>query len=250
MSLSSINVILPMAGGSESSEPGLPPYPKALIEICGTPMIQCVIENLKTIGDHVHFVFIVLKQDCLRFHLDNTLRLVAGDNCTIIRLEKPTKGAACSVLMAIKHVNNSLPMVIANSDQIFECDLREKMGQFKAHNSDAGCLYIQSVHPHWSYVHLEEGRVIEAAEKNPISKNAIAGFYYYKEGKTFVRAAQKMILNGANVGGSYYVAPIFNEVLLEDKRVDAIFIEEGQYHSFYTPRRIEDYERKLGQLLG
>lgn len=240
-----INIVLPMAAGSESTETGVPAYPKALVEIHGIPIIQRVVENLKTAADKPRFIFIVLKEDCLRFHLDNTLRLVAGDDCVIVCLDKPTKGAACSTLMATKHINNSEPLIIANSDQIFECNLKQKLKQFESRNADAGCLYINSVHPRWSYVRLEDSRVMEAAEKNPISRHAIAGFYYYKEGKTFVQAAKKMILNGASVGDSYYVAPVFNEMLLEDKRIEALAIEESEYHSFYTQRRLEEYERKM-----
>jgi hypothetical protein len=53
----------------------------------------------------------------------------------------------------------------------------------------------------------------------PISRNAIAGTYYFKHGEDFARAAMKMILKDSNVNGFYYNSQVFNELILEGKKI-------------------------------
>lgn len=239
-----INVLLPMAGGSAMFDPQLYPYPLPLTELMGKPMIEHVVANLATLDDDVRFIFVVKSDDCRRFHLDHTLTLLAPGRCEIVRLIANTQGAMCSALMAISHINNDDPLVISNSDQLIEPCLRELFAELRASNCAGGCLTFDAVHPRWSYVRLENGQVVEAAEKKPLSRHAIAGFYYFARGSRFVEAASRAILNQSCLNGQYYVAPVFNELILDGDVVMTVAIPQGCYSSFYTPHRIEEYERQ------
>lgn len=230
-----------MAGGNKFFPSDEFPYPNPLIEIGQKTIIELVIENLSALSDKVFFIFVVQKTDCQRYHLDNTLNLITNNNCEIIQLESDTKGAACSALMSIDTIDNDLPLVIANSDQIFDCELNQIVAEFS--KADAGIPIFESVHPRWSYARTDEGgSVIECSEKNPISKNAIAGFYYFSKGSTFVRAAMDSIKKGAEVNGLYYVAPVLNEVVLKGGKIKPYKINNAEYHTLYTPQKITEYE--------
>jgi dTDP-glucose pyrophosphorylase len=158
-------------------------------------------------------------------------------------LEKETKGAACSVLMAIDKINNGEPLIIANADQLFDIDLNKVLDTFDKNSVDAGVICFEAVHPRWSFVRLnEKNKIIETAEKRPISKNAIAGFYYFKQGKDFVAAAMGSIRKDANVDGLYYISPTFNELVLSSKNLEIFSIPKEKYHTFYTPQKIKEYE--------
>ena len=237
-----LNVLLPIAGASSFFDIKQYPYPVPLIEIRGRPMIERVIANLRAIGDDVRFIFVVRGEDCRRFHLDNTLSLLAP-GCQIVKLEGETGGALCSALMAISHINNDDPLVVANSDQIFVNALPEQFDELRASGADAGCLCFDSVHPRWSYVRVEDGLVTEAAEKTPISRNAIAGFYYFREGQFFAAAAMRTILNRRAVDNRYFIAPVLNELILEGRKVAMAKLPDDNYISFYTPQRLEEFER-------
>lgn len=237
-----INVLLPMAGSSDYFDRRLYPYPLPLIEVSGRPMIERVIDNLSEIGDECRFLFVVKGEDCRRFHLDSTLMLLAPRGSEVIQLQGETKGALCSSLIAISHIDNDQPLVIANSDQLFDGVLSSAISELMESGCDAGCLCFNSVHPRWSYVRLANGRVVEASEKKPISKNAIAGFYYFRTGSMFVRAAMQTIVNDVSVDGRYYIAPVFNEIVLEGGEIRPILIPQEKYHSFYTPQRIDEYK--------
>jgi len=241
-----INILLPMAGGSSFFDPKLYPYPLPLTELAGRPMIEHVIANLSEIDHDCRFVFVIKSDECRRFHLDSTLSLLAPGRSTVVKLDGETRGALCSALMAVSHINNDIPLIVANSDQIFEGVLPDLIKALRDESADAGCICFRSVHPRWSYVRLVDGRVVEAAEKRPISQNAIAGFYYFSAGRTFVQAAMRTILNDRAVEGRYFIAPVFNELILDGKDIRAVMVPEDKYHSFYTPQRIDEYERVDG----
>ncbi|MEB2791999.1 sugar phosphate nucleotidyltransferase [Campylobacter upsaliensis] len=87
----------------------------------------------------------------------------------------------CSALLAVELIENDEPLLVVNSDQIFEFDLNAKLAEFE--NYDAGVLSFESIHPRFAYVKCDERNlVLEAFEKRPMSKNAVAGFYYLKRG--------------------------------------------------------------------
>ena len=237
-----LNILIPLGSHTNLSESAEYAYPKPLVEIGGKPMIQKVIENLSQIIGLKRYIFILREDDCRRFHLDTTVRLLVGDDAIVIKLQSETKGAVCSALLAVDYICNTSPLVIANGDQLFEADLNECLRLFRSDKADAGCLCIDSVHPRWSYVRLDGDSIVEAAEKRPISRNAIAGFYYFSHGNFFVEAAKSSIRKDANLNGIYYIAPVLNELVLKNFKLKAITISESDYHAFYSPQKIEEYE--------
>ena len=238
-----VNILIPLAGKNKFFPEAEYPFPKPLIEIGENTMIEMVVNNFSYIQEKC-FIFIVNEEDCKKFHIDNTLKLLTNDNCKIIKLQNETKGAACSALMAIEYINNDIPLIISNADQIIEKDIKNIIKNFT--NYDAGVITFESVHPRWSFVKTDENNlVIEATEKRPISKNAIAGFYYFNKGEDFVSSAMSMIKKDANVNGIYYIAPSLNEMILNNKKVGIYKIENNQYNTFYTPQKIEEYKRRI-----
>jgi dTDP-glucose pyrophosphorylase len=242
-----VHVLVPLGGQSNFFGEEAYPFPKALIEVGGKPMIQAVVENLQEIRGLQKFIFVVRREDCARFHLDNTLRLLTDGRCEIVQLAAETRGAACSCLMAVDWIDHGEQLVVANGDQIIEQELDDAMQRLAAGGFDAGVISFQSVHPKWSYVRLgEDGDVVETAEKNPISKHAIAGFYYFRRGSDFVRAACKSIEKEVLVNDLYYIAPTLNELILENLKVGVYRLRDSDhYHSFYSPQKIRDYETRF-----
>lgn len=204
-----------------------------------------VIENFASLTDK-KFIFVVNKADCDRHHLDNVLSLLTDSQCEIVKLSGETKGAICSVLMAIEYINSQKHLIISNGDQVIDVNLPQVMQDFEGRKLDAGVITFESVHPKWSYIRTDEGgHIIEAAEKRPLSKNAIAGFYYFKQGADFVKAAMQSIAKDANVNGLYYIAPTLNEIVLANKVLGYYKIPAEKYHSFYSPQKIKEYEKEL-----
>lgn len=239
-----VNILIPLAGKNQFFSENEYPFPKPLIEFNGKTMIEHIIDNFSSIQKEKQFIFIVNSEDCKKYHLDNVLNILTDYKCKIIKLDNETKGAACSAMMAVEYIDNDTPLIISNADQLFDICLDEAINSFK--NSDAGLITFESIHPRWSYVRLnEKNQVTETAEKRPISKNAIAGFYYFKNGYDFISSSSKMIKKDASVNGLYYISPVLNEMVLENKIINIFRIENNKYHTFYTPQKIKEYERLM-----
>lgn len=236
-----LNVLVPLAGKSQYFSQDNYPFPKPLIEIAGRTMIEHVVENLKTAAEEVRFIFVVSEADCQRFHLDNTLNIITDYQCKIVKLARETKGSACSALMAIEYIDDNLPLVIANSDQLFDIPISEFLSELNEYN--AGVVTFECVHPRWSYVKFDEqGTVMETSEKKPLSRHAIAGLYYFSYGRDFISGAMDMIKKGQSTNGNFYIAPTLNQLILAGKRVGTTTVEKHCYHTFYTPQKISEYE--------
>jgi NDP-sugar pyrophosphorylase family protein len=219
-------------------------FPKPLIEVAGMPMIELVVRQLQRQFHEARIVFVVDPQDILAFSLDRTLKLLAGDNTIVIEKPGPTSGALCSCLLAIDALDAHQPLVIANSDQIIEDNLSQVVDTFMANNCAAGVITFDCIHPRWSYVvDDEEGEVVQTFEKKVASRNAIAGFYYYKSATVFFDAAKKVMLNDAHVDGMYYISSSLNEIVLGGGHVLHLPISSHAYHSFYAPAKVTDFER-------
>lgn len=239
-----INILIPLAGKNQYFPEAEYPFPKPLIEFNGKTMIEHIIDNFNSIQKEKQFIFIVNSEDCKKYHLDNVLNILTNHTCKIIKLDNETKGAVCSAMMAVEYIDNDTPLIISNADQLFDICLDEVINTFES--SDAGVITFESIHPRWSYVRLDsENKVTETAEKRPISKSAIAGFYYFKNGKDFISSSSKMIKKDASVNGLYYVSPVLNEMVLESKEINIFKIENSKYHTFYTPQKIKEYERLI-----
>ena len=92
------------------------------------------------------------------------------------------------------------------------------MYSMAADEVDGGILTFEATHPKWSFAKLnEEGFVSEVAEKKPISNSATCGIYYWRQGKDYVKYAERMIQNNTRVNNEFYVCPVFNEAIQDGK---------------------------------
>lgn len=213
---SNMNVLIPMAGeGSRFKEAGFT-FPKPLIEIHSKPMIQWVIENLNI---KANFIFIIRKEHQEKFNIKSVLK-VLEPNCKIIEVDSLTEGAACTTLLAEEYINNDQPLILANSDQFIEWNSSKTMYNFISKDVDGGILTFEAIHPKWSYAKLgEDDYVCEVAEKNVISNNATVGIYYWKNGSDYVHYAKQMIKKNIRVNNEFYVCPVYNEAISDNKKI-------------------------------
>lgn len=237
-----LKIIIPLAGSSEIFQKAGFTYPKPLIEIIGKPMIEWVIESTKSLMVSNQIIFIIKEEEANKYHLDNTLRLL-NPNCEIVKIKNKTRGGLCSVLMAIDKIENEDSILILNSDQIIEADLSEINDYWMKKQSDVGVVTFKSVHPRWSYALSEAENIIQTAEKNPISNQAIAGYYYFNSAKLFFDCAFQTIINDVQTDGMFFISPVINEFILRNKKVNFYELDIKNYHSFYSPKLINEFEK-------
>lgn len=236
-----INVLLPTMGTSAFFKNFY--FPKPLTEINGKTMLELVVDDYRNL-EPKNYIFVFSDDDCKKFHLDASVKILTSTS-QVVKLSHQTAGALCTCMMAIDYINNMNPLIIANSDQIINVDYRIVINHFNEICADAGVITFPNIHPRWSYARINDDEIIEVAEKRPISKNAIAGFYYYKHGKEFIEAAEKAILKQNNLDGKYYISASINELILLGKKIGYYEIDKEQYKSFYSPAKIKEYEESI-----
>lgn len=217
-----MNVVIPMAGaGSRFLEAGFTD-PKPFIPVRKKPMVQVAIESL---GIDANYIFIIQKSFKKHYDVVEILNRCCN-NPRIIEIDYLTDGPASSVLIAKEYIDNDLPLLIANCDQYLDWNPHaffHEMGK-----ADGGILTYISTDPKNSFVQLDEfNDVIRTAEKNPISDHASVGIYYWRRGADFVRCAEQMINKLDTVNGEYYVAPVYNYAIYEDKLVKHYDVSNG-----------------------
>ena len=240
-----LNIVIPMAGrGSRFQDAGYA-FPKPLIEIKGKTMIEVVINNLKPKCDH-KFIFICQKEHYEKYDLYNVLKNATDNKFEIIQIDGITEGAACTVLTATQYINDEDELLIANSDQFVEIDMDDFIKTGRSEGRDGLIMTFPSSHPKWSYARVDEnGVVIEVAEKKVISDKATVGIYYFKKGSDFVSNDQNMIEKNIRFNNEFYVCPVYNELILKDKKICIYDIDIKKMHGLGTPEDLNEFLKKL-----
>ena len=236
-----MKTLLLSAGGSKAYEEAGYYFPKNLTEIAGDPLIEHVIRRLGPLSSDGRLVAVISAEENLRFHTGRVVTLVEP-TATVVEVGE-TSGAACSALLAIEHIEEDQPLLVVNGDQVIDGDLAAMVQGFESAGLDGGVVVFEGVHPRWSYVRVDDdGIVIEASEKRPISRIATAGVYWFARGADFVSCAMSMIEKNASVDGRFFVCPTLNEMVLRNRKVGITHIDRNDYHSLHDPLGIPRFE--------
>jgi dTDP-glucose pyrophosphorylase len=232
-----LNIVIPMAGrGSRFADAGYE-LPKPLIDVGGKPMIELVTENIRPKCDH-RFIYICQEEHLDKYNLAKELERMSP-GCKIITIDHITEGAACTVLLAEKYIDNDDEMMIANSDQFVDTDINDYIPRMGG--NDGLIMTMPADHPKWSYIRFDDkGYVTEVREKEVISNEATVGIYNYKHGSDFVQYAHQMINKDIRVNNEFYVAPVYNEMVAAGKKI--VFHNVGEkMHGLGTPEDLNAF---------
>lgn len=226
--MSNLNILI-LSAASRSVENNSEVYPACLMEENGTSLLEKIINNTKNIKN-AEYTYAFLENDIKKFHLDKISNLLTpNSNC--IRISEGCQGASCTALYSACQLNHDSELLILSANEIIDLDYKNFIDDFRKRDLDAGTITFKSVHPHYSYVRLNKGLVVEAAQRKPISQDATAGIFWFKSTRTFVNSAMKQILKGASTNDLYFIAPCFNELILEQLKIGVFNID----NSIYSP---------------
>jgi UDP-N-acetylglucosamine diphosphorylase / glucose-1-phosphate thymidylyltransferase / UDP-N-acetylgalactosamine diphosphorylase / glucosamine-1-phosphate N-acetyltransferase / galactosamine-1-phosphate N-acetyltransferase len=240
-----MNIVIPMAGlGSRFAEAGYQ-KPKPFIDINGKPMVEHVMENTNYPG--ARFILIGRKEHLLQ-EVELVKRLEEKYNAHFIGIDKLTEGTACTVLYARQYINNTEPLLIANSDQIIDHDLKlfiDDCLQKKLQGSIL-CFEDSEMNPKWSFAKINnDGIVTEVKEKQAISNLATVGIYLFSEGKIFVDAAIDMIIENERVNNEFYTCPVYNYAIKQGAKIGTYTIAESAMNGTGTPADLQKFLQKF-----
>lgn len=232
-----LNIVIPMAGrGSRFSKEGYV-LPKPLIDVKGKTMIERVINNLKPNQAH-KFIFVCQESHLKEYNLE-TIIANSTDNYEIVAINTITDGAARTVLMSKKYINNCNELMIANCDQYVDININDYLKEIKGKD---GLIMTMPAHdPKWSYIKYDESkRVTLVREKEVISNEATVGIYNFSKGSDFVYFAEQMIKKNIKVNNEFYVAPVYNEMIENNMNIGFYDIGQSMY-GLGTPADLKEF---------
>ncbi|WP_456310188.1 nuclear transport factor 2 family protein [Serratia proteamaculans] len=246
-----INIIIPMSGQSlyETSNDFI--YPKILTEISNRTLFEYSQEIFVTLKEESQIIYVVPQEKLKKLGLKTIISTISDNKGIVVPLQGSTKGAVCSCLMAVDKLDLEAELVISSADHYINDDLQSIIDDFRNNNADAGVLTFESVHPKWSFVKLNDtNQVVEAAEKNAISRNAVAGLYYFRKAKDFVEAAKNLIRKDNSIQGNFYLSSSLNELVLKGKKIISRPLNNSIYHNFYDAHAVKSFEMSHNKNVG
>ena len=219
-------------------------YPLYMTEFNEEMILERQLAGLQSLHPE-QVIFCVRSSDIDDFSVDDVIKQSA-ENAVCVEIAGQTAGSVCTALLAAEHVDMDEEIVLVAADELIEADFGAIVKSFRDTGCDAGVVSFRSVHPRYSFALLDEvGRVREVAEKRPISKHALASFYYYKSGHDFVQCAQSVVRKDRKISGAFYISQTVNEMILRNKSVGIEFIENDQFHPLKTEMQLAQYINQL-----
>lgn len=216
-------------------------FPLCLTEMDGTSLIERVYENTRKIKN-ASYIFAFLKKEADRFHLDKVARLLEPD-ALVVMLASMTQGSACTALLSAVDMDQDSELLVVSVNEYVDINLATVLDDFRKKNLDGGVLTFRSLHPRYSFVSIrEDGSIAEAAQQNPISHHATTGIFWFSKTADFVEGAKNMIRKKATTNGKFYMAPIYNEMILRQAKIGYYQIENTLYHPLKNERQTQQFE--------
>lgn len=233
-----LNIIIPMAGaGTRFFKNGIT-TPKPLIKVLEKTLIEYSIDSFNVPG---RFIFITRTFDNPEHNklLSQLLKEKRPESIEI-KIDKLTNGAAETVLVAEKYIDNNDPLVIYNCDQIINWDSLDFLKFVKKNKPRAALVLYKSVDEKNSFADVYGDKILRVVEKQAISNHALIGFHYWQHGKDFVLSAKDLIENFKNQGKKEcYISETFNH--LGDKNIIPYYLKDNIYVSLGTPSDVAKY---------
>jgi RpiB/LacA/LacB family sugar-phosphate isomerase len=233
------NLLLPIAGKAQRFIDAGYTMPKALILAKNKHVIDWAMDSVDT--RDCNLIFLVRVDHVYNFSIDKILKQKFGDDITIIKLSKVTRGALETCTLAREHIDNDLPLIIYTPDVHFGPVFNPaNIGN----DSDGFLLTFTANSPDHSYSDYgEDGIVTNVVEKEVISKEANVGLYHFKTGKMFLKYADEMIQNEILVKNEFYIAPMYNLMIRDGLKITAANTEK--MHVLGTPHQFEFFCKRV-----
>ncbi len=215
------NILIPCAGRGQRFIDAGYKIPKPLIDVCGKPMIQRVVESL---GINAHYIFCILKEHEKTYNVSKILRSMKPDYDMVL-VDDITSGAVSTCLLAEKYIDKDKPLIIANSDQIVQYNKPLFIGSTLYYHG--AVLTFPANDPKWSYVLTDDdNKILAVKEKQVISTKANVGVYGWRKAGDFIWSAKELIARDIRTNGEFYIAETYNVLLQDGCYIKAVQCDE------------------------
>ncbi|MBU5359607.1 hypothetical protein KQI58_00795 [Enterococcus raffinosus] len=234
-----MNVIITMAGqGSRFTKVGYQ-QPKHEIMAGELSLFAWSMRSLEQFYDE-HFIFIVRKGSYSEAHLIEEMRTLGIQSYFIMELTEMTRGQADTVMQVADILSDDEDILIYNIDTTIKS---EYLSKEMIVQGDGSVPLFEAEGTHWSFAKLDESsnKIIDMAEKRPISSWGSVGLYYFCRWKDFSNAFEKMSDQLLEEYGEIYIAPLYNDLIKHGKQIYPIFLPKSSFAALGTPEELQDF---------
>lgn len=249
-----MNIIMPMAGagrrfadaGYKTHKPALPTTDRRSGKEC--PMAVCAAMDLPGAGAGGSNVTFIDRAFHKADGVEDEIRK-AFPEASFITAEGLTEGQACTCLLTKEKIDSGEPLLIAGCD----CGMAMDEGRFWELAGECDVIVFTYRHNEavladpdaYGWVKADEsGRITRLSIKKalsgrPLEDHAVVSAFWFKHGRDFVRAAEKMIAEDDRINGEFYVDEAVRHAM--GLGLDARVFEVERYLGWGTPKDYEEY---------
>lgn len=235
-----MNIIIPIGGiGQRFKNEGYD-LPKPLINVLGKPMIYRVISSLK-IDYNKDKIHIVYHNHLKEFNFERLIKFWFPDiNISFTSLDYLTKGAAETVLRGLESFTNDElkeNVLLLDCDTFYSDDIIKNYKQFDNKNV---IFYFNNTdaNPIFSYIKLDNNKIVEIKEKVKISNNANTGAYGFKNANELKYYCSKIL----SLDNELYISCVYDKMLKDGKDIYGYEIKD--FDCVGTPFQLKVYCNK------
>jgi hypothetical protein len=224
-------IIIPLGGIGERFKKNGYNDPKALIKIFGKPILFYLIDNLNL--TNIDFIYIPYNKEYFEFNFEALItKTYPNVNFKFLCLKKNTEGAAETLNVSLKLLDcEDKPILSLDGDNFYDIDIiklwdgKNRIISFK----DLG------ENPIYSYLNVENNKVLDIVEKQKISDIACSGAYGFSSYKNLLKYTQLILDNKIKQKGEYYTSNVIKEMITDNVNFDYKAIDISNYHCLGTP---------------
>ncbi len=237
-----INVVIPSGGlgtrfvGSEFI--GLKPF----IKFFDKTMFEWLLIGFNSKKYDVSF-FIIINENFKNAYAKEIQYLENSYNVKFKYINLLTEGTTATALFLFDDLNNSIPVLLANCDQIIDMNFDDYLDEHFNKEADGSLLcFDKEDSKKWSFVRIDQNNIItEVKAKDNITDIAVCGWYFWTKGSDFIKYGIEQIINLDKVGNEYYLCPVYNYAIKNNQKIIAIIINKDKMHGIGTPEDLRKY---------
>ena len=231
-------IIIPLGGIGERFKKNNYKLPKSFINIFGEPIIHYLLDNLNL--DQIEYVYIPYNKEYATYFFDDMLKnKYPNIKFHFFQLLENTRGAAETLNLAIKNLNliKDTPVLCLDGDNFYTVDIINKW------NGNNSLITFEDINdtPIYSYVKLEDNKIIDIVEKKKISNLACSGAYGFNSIFKLLEFTQYIIDNDITEKGEFYTSIIIKEMIKQDIEFSNISIEKKDWICLGTPIQLRHF---------
>ena len=213
-----MQIVIPMAGKGRRFQTAGYLLPKPLIEVDGKPMIEHVTRLFSL---HDDFVYVCSNDDLKTSPMLDVIHQV-NPSGKIAGVMYSGKGPVFHTLKAARFIDDTKPTIVNYCDFSMAWNYAGFKKFVKTYDLDGCIVCYKGFHPHllgpnlYASVRTDtKNNFLEIKEKYSFTEKKMdswqsCGTYYFKSGRIMKKYFEKLIKEGVDLNGEYYVSLVYN----------------------------------------